>query len=258
MSEVPAGDRFVRGMRGPIRSSSGAVSRRIRAGTLVVAALALGAAAAILPVAEWTVALLALVERLGAWAGVVLAALWIPAALLLVPGSLITLGTGFLLGVGWGMVAVSIGSTLGAVAAFLAGRTLARERVRAWIAGRPRFQAVDRVVETGGLEIVLLTRLSPLFPYNFLNYAYGLTAVRFRDYLLGSWAGMLPGTLLYVVLGSTAQALASLGASDRRRSALEWLAFGVGLLATVAVTWIVARRATTILQERTGMEADHA
>jgi uncharacterized membrane protein YdjX (TVP38/TMEM64 family) len=69
---------------------------------------------------------------------------------------------------------------------------------------------------------------------------------------------MLPGTLLYVVLGSTAQALTSLGTGDRERSALEWIAFGVGLLATVAVTWIVARRATAILEERTGMETDRA
>jgi uncharacterized membrane protein YdjX (TVP38/TMEM64 family) len=231
---------------------------RPRVELLVVAALVMAAPVLLLPVGEWTVALLARIERLGAWAGVVLAALWIPAALLLVPGSLITLGTGFLLGVGWGMVTVSIGSTLGAVAAFLAGRTLARDRVRAWVAGRPRFRAVDRAVETGGLGIVLLTRLSPLFPYNFLNYAFGLTGVRFRDYLVGSWAGMLPGTLLYVVLGSTAQALASLGGGDPGRSAAEWIAFGVGLLATGAVTWIVARRATAILEERTGMETDHA
>ena len=247
-------------MRGSIRSLPGPVSRRSRPRVelLVVAALAVAALAVLLPVGEWTVALLAGIERLGTWAGVVLAALWIPAALLLVPGSLITLGTGFMLGVGWGMVTVSIGSTLGAVAAFLAGRTLARDRVRVWIAGRPRFRAVDRAVETGGLGIVLLTRLSPLFPYNFLNYAYGLTGVRLRDYLLGSWAGMLPGTLLYVVLGSTAQSLASLGAGDRERSALEWTAFGVGLLATAAVTWIVARRATAILEERTGIGADHA
>jgi hypothetical protein len=69
---------------------------------------------------------------------------------------------------------------------------------------------------------------------------------------------MLPGTLLYVVLGSTAQALASLGAGDPGRSAARWIAFGVGLLATGAVTWIVARRATAILEEWTGMETDHA
>jgi uncharacterized membrane protein YdjX (TVP38/TMEM64 family) len=231
---------------------------RLRVELLVVAALAVAAVAVFLPVGDWIVALLARVERLGPWAGVLLAALWIPAALLLVPGSLITLGTGFLLGVGWGMLTVSIGSTLGAVVAFLVGRTLARDRVRIWIADRPRFRAVDRAVETGGLAIVLLTRLSPLFPYNFLNYAYGLTGVRLRDYALGSWVGMLPGTLLYVVLGSTAQALASLGTGDRERSALEWTLFGVGLLATAAATWIVARRATAILEERTGMEADHA
>ncbi|HWC07402.1 MAG TPA: TVP38/TMEM64 family protein [Gemmatimonadota bacterium] len=225
---------------------------------LVVVALAVAALAVFLPVREWLVDLLGRVERLGAWAAVVLGLLWIPVAILLVPGSLITLGTGFLLGVGRGMVTVSIGSTLGALAAFLVGRTVARERVRAWIADRPRFRAVDRAVEKDGLGIVLLTRLSPLFPYNFLNYAYGLTGIRLRDYALGSWVGMLPGTLLYVVLGSTAQALTSLGTGDRERTALEWVAFGVGLLATVAVTWVVARRATAILEERTGMETDDA
>ncbi|MGH9266265.1 MAG: TVP38/TMEM64 family protein, partial [Acidimicrobiales bacterium] len=218
---------------------------------------AVGTLLLLLPLGEWTVALLARIERFGPWAGVVLAALWIPAAVFLVPGSLITLGTGFLLGLGWGLVTVSIGSTLGAVAAFLVGRTAARERVRLWITGRPRFRAIDRAVETTGLGIVLLTRLSPLFPYNFLNYAYGLTGVRFRDYVLGSWIGMLPGTLLYVYLGSTAQALASIGAGGRERSRLEWIAFAVGLVATAVVTWMVARRATAILERRT-LEAEDA
>ncbi|HET6341433.1 MAG TPA: TVP38/TMEM64 family protein [Gemmatimonadota bacterium] len=225
---------------------------------LIGAALAVTALAIFLPVGEWTVVLLARVERLGAWAGVILAAFWIPAAVLLVPGSVITLGTGFLLGVGWGFVTVSIGSTLGALAAFLVGRTLARDRVRAWIADRPRFLAVDRAVETGGLVIVILTRLSPLFPYNFLNYAFGLTGVRLRDYALGSWVGMLPGTLLYVYLGSAAQALASLGTGEGRRSALEWVLLAVGLLAAAAAAWIVARRATAALAERTGIGAGGA
>lgn len=239
-----------------IRSSGDAVSRRSRSRVLLPALFVVVIVVLffLAPLGEWTVSLLTRVERLGPWAGVVLAALWIPAAVFLVPGSLITLGTGFLLGVGWGLVTVSIGSTLGAVAAFLVGRTLARERVRRWIAERPRFRAVDRAVGTGALGIVLLIRLSPLFPYNFLNYALALTGVGVRDYALGSWVGMLPGTLLYVYLGSTAQALASIGAGRGHRSALEWVAFGVGLAATAAVTWIVTRRATAILEERTGME----
>ena len=219
-------------------------------------ALAAVIALVLLPVGEWTLALVAQVERFGPWAGVTLGALWIPAAILLVPGSLITLGTGFLLGVGWGLVTVSIGSTLGAAAAFLVGRTLARERVRGWIADRPRFRAVDRAIGSGGIRIVLLTRLSPLFPYNFQNYAFALTGIRLRDYALGSWIGMLPGTLLYVYLGSTAQALAAIGTGQRERSAFEWLFYAVGLVATVAATWVVTRRATAILEERTGMAAD--
>ena len=233
------------------------MSRRIRFRALLLWALALGGAALLLlflPLGEWTMGLLARVERLGPWAAAILGAVWIPAAILLVPGSLITLGTGFLLGIGWGLVVVSAGSTLGALAAFFVGRTLARDRVRRWIAGHPRFRAVDRAVATGGLSIVLLARLSPVFPYNFLNYALALTGVRLRDYALGSWVGMLPGTLLYGYLGSTAQALAVLEAGGRERSALEWAAFLLGLVATAVLAWTVTRRATAILEKRTGTE----
>ena len=227
-----------------------------RAGLLILLLMTAVILVVLLPLREWMVALVTRVEGFGPWAAVILGAVWVPAAILLVPGSLITLGTGFLLGVGWGLVTVSAGSTLGAVAAFLVGRTLARERVREWIAARPRFEAVDRAIGTGGFQIVLLTRLSPLFPYNFQNYAFALTGIRIRDYALGSWIGMLPGTLLYVYLGSSTQALAAIGTGERERSALEWAFYAVGLVATAAVTWLVTRRATAILEERTGIEIE--
>lgn len=218
---------------------------------VVVAALVgLGTALYLLPIGEWTLALLARVERLGPWAGLALAVLWVPAAVLLVPGSAITLGTGFLLGVGWGFVVVSIGSTTGAAAAFLVGRRLARRRVERAIEARPRFRAVDRVVGEGGLAVVLLTRLSPLFPYNFLNYAFAVTGVRFRDFVLGSWIGMLPGTLVYVWLGSGARTLATLASGRPERGPWELALFALGLVATAAVTWMVTRRARAALEER--------
>lgn len=222
----------------------------------LVAAGLIGAVAAVvlLPVGEWSVALLRWIEGSGAWSKVLLCVVWIPTAVVLFPGAVLTLGTGFLLGVGWGLVIVSIGSTAGAAAAFAVGRTVARGWVEERIERRPRFQAVDRAVETDGFRIVLLTRLSPLFPYNFQNYAFAVTGVSFRDFLLGSWIGMLPGTLLYIYIGSTAQALATVASGTRERSALEWTFYGVGLAATVAVTWYVTRRARRVLEERTDME----
>jgi uncharacterized membrane protein YdjX (TVP38/TMEM64 family) len=112
----------------------------------------------------------------------------------------------------------------------------------------PKFKAIDQAVANEGLKIVCLTRLSPVFPFNLLNYAYGVTQVRLRDYVLASWIGMLPGTLMYVYVGSLAGDLATLGAGGRGKTAWEWALYVIGLLATVVVTAFVthiARKALT-------------
>src|SRR2546423_7412949 len=142
-----------------------------------------------------------------AWGPVVFAAVYALACLVL-PGSIITLAAGSLFGVVVGSAVVSLASVTGASLAFWLGRTLARGLVEKRLAGNARFRALDQAVAAGGFKIVLLTRLSPLFPFTLLNYAFGLTKVRFRDYLLASWIGMLPGTVMYVYLGSTVKELA--------------------------------------------------
>ena len=88
---------------------------------------------------------------------------------------------------------------------------------------------------------MLLTRLSPVFPFNLLNYALGLTSVSFRDYLLASWLGMLPGTMLYVYVGSTLRQLADVLAGNRSYSPAQQIFFGIGLAATVLVAVVIAR-----------------
>lgn len=213
----------------------------------LAAAAALMALIVFLPLGEWTPAVLAWTAGRGAWTAVILILLWIPAAVLLVPGSLLTLGTGFLLGVAWGAVTVSIGSTLGAAAAFLIGRTLARDRIDGWVEARPRFRAVDDAVGREGFRMVLLTRLSPLFPYNFLNYAYGVTGVSFREFLAGSWIGMLPGTILYAYIGSGARTLAGAATGSGERSTAELALFAAGLAATAVVALLITRRARRAL-----------
>jgi uncharacterized membrane protein YdjX (TVP38/TMEM64 family) len=181
---------------------------------------------------------------------VILAALWIPAAVVLVPGSVLTLGTGFLLGVGWGTVVVSIGSTAGAAAAFAVSRVIFRERVRARLAPRPAFRAVDEAIQREGFLIVLLLRLSPLFPYNVLNYALGATGVSFGSYLIASWIGMLPGTLLYVYLGAGARSLADAATGRVIPGGWSRAVFVAGLVATAAATWLVTRTARRALERR--------
>src|SRR6185503_6399832 len=135
------------------------------------------------------------------------------------------------------------GATLGACAAFLVARYLARGAVERRLVDYPRFAAIDRAVAREGRKIVFLLRLSPIFPFSLLNYALGLTRVRFADYAVAS-LGMLPGTLLYVyygkVLGDVAQVAAGAELGNQApRDAAYWTVLGLGLLATVAVTFVV-------------------
>jgi uncharacterized membrane protein YdjX (TVP38/TMEM64 family) len=210
-------------------------------GVIVAAALATGVPARMQTLLQ---SALDWIEGLGAWGPILFIALYIAATVLLVPGSVLTLGAGTVFGLAWGMVCVSAGATLGATAAFLVGRYLARGWVARKMAHHPKFRAVDEAVAREGWKIVLLTRLSPVFPFVLLNYAFGLTRVRLGHYFLASWIGMIPGTLIYVYIGT----LVRTGVS--RPTATEWLLKGAGLLATVAVTWFITRIARRALSAK--------
>jgi uncharacterized membrane protein YdjX (TVP38/TMEM64 family) len=183
-------------------------------------------------------------------------AIYILATVLFVPGSILTLGAGAIYGVLWGSIYISIASTLGATAAFLAGRYLARDWVAAKIAGNDRFAAIDEAVGREGWKIVGLTRLSPIFPFNLSNYAYGLTKVTLRDYFFASWIGMMPGTVVYVYIGSLVGSLAMLAEEERVRTTGEWVLYGVGFIATVVVTIFVTRLARKALSREIGPTDD--
>ncbi|HYO46999.1 MAG TPA: TVP38/TMEM64 family protein [Gemmatimonadota bacterium] len=226
----------------------------IRAALLAGAAIVLILAAVLLPVRDGMTALLEWVSDRGAWTAALLGLAWVPAAILLVPGSVLTLGTGFLIGLGWGIGVVSLGSTLGATAAFLVGRRLGRDWVRARIGSRGAFRGIDEAVEREGFKVVLLLRLSPLVPYNALNYALAVTGVGLRDYVLGSWIGMLPGTVLYVWLGAGARSLATVVTGSGERSAAWFALFITGLVATAVAVWLVARAARRALAARAGLD----
>lgn len=191
------------------------------------------------------------IERLGPWGPALFVLVYALATVLFVPGSVLTLGAGALFGVLLGSVYVSLASTLGATAAFLVGRYLARGWVSRKIEGNATFATIDRAVAEEGWRIVGLTRLSPLFPFTLLNYAFGLTRVKLRDYVIASWIGMMPGTVMYVYLGSIARA----GASGPERSPAQWALYGVGLIATLAVTVVITRIARRALAKRTHLKA---
>jgi uncharacterized membrane protein YdjX (TVP38/TMEM64 family) len=189
------------------------------------------------------------IRERGAAGVAVFIGVYIVATVLFVPGSILTLGAGFVYGVLLGTVWVSIGSIIGATAAFIVGRYFARSWVSGKLSGNKRFAAIDEAVGDEGWKIVGLTRLSPIFPFNLLNYAYGLTKVSLRDYFLASWIGMLPGTVMYVYIGSLAGSLATVG-GERSRTTVDWIIYGLGLVATVAVTVVVTRVARKALGKR--------
>ena len=175
--------------------------------------------------------------------------LYVLATVLLLPGSVLTIGGGWLFGFMEGLVVVSLSSTLAASCSFLIGRYLARAWVEGKISEDRRYRSLDRAIGERGFFVVLLTRLSPLFPYNLLNYAWGISSVRISRYVLASWIGMIPGTLLYVYLGAAASDISQLfSVAPGKGFGQEWL-FIVGLAATAVLVVFIARLATKSLNQ---------
>ena len=216
----------------------------------IAALLIIGGLVLWLPMVQWMTAFFAWVAVNPQIAWLIFAAFYIAAVVLLLPGSLLTLSAGFLFGLGSGFIICSISSVLGATLAFLLGRFLARDWVAAKLLEMPRFAALDRAIGKRSAIIVLLTRLSPIFPFNLINYALGLTGVSLRTYVLASWVGMMPGTLLYVYLGSIAKDLGSVLSGQLATSSANTLLFYAGLIATLVLTVIIARLATKALNEQ--------
>lgn len=200
---------------------------------------------------EQLIGVLAWIDSLGAIAPMAFIGLYVVVTIALLPASVVTLGAGVVFGVIKGSLLVFIGAMLGATAAFLVGRYLARDWVAQPIAHRPKFQAIDKAIGQEGRKVIFLLRLSPLFPFNLLNYGLGLTQVSLTDYALGT-LGILPGTVMYVYLGSLAGSLALLGADteaeDPQAATIRWILQIVGLLATLAVTIYITRSARRALQ----------
>jgi uncharacterized membrane protein YdjX (TVP38/TMEM64 family) len=185
---------------------------------------------------------------LGAWAPLAFLLGYVLATVAFVPGSILTLAAGALFGLWKGTLIGFVAATLGAAAAFLVSRYLARDLVQRRLAGDPRADAIDRAIREHGRKVVFLLRLSPVFPFNLLNYALGLTTVRITDYLIAS-LGMLPGTFLYVYCGKAVGDVARLAGSDPIRGSPGYYALlGIGLVATIAVVAIVTRAARRTLR----------
>ena len=193
--------------------------------------------------------ILSWIQNLGNVGAVAFILVYVIATISLIPGSILTLGAGVVFGVIWGSVYVFIGALFGETLAFLLGRYVAREWIKRKIAGNQTFTALDRALNREGLKIILLTRLSPVFPFSLLNYAFGITGISLRDYFLGS-IGIIPMTITYVYLGSLAGDLATIGNVNQfANSQIQWTLRIFGTIATIAATIYLTRIARQALKK---------
>ena len=229
-----------------MEKSGVSVGRVVLLAAAVVGLILLGRqGGAYIPIfAEW-------VKGLGVWGPVAFIAGYVVAAVLFIPGSLLTLAGGAIFGLTKGVMIVFLAAVLGSSAAFLVSRYVARSSIERRLAGNARFAAMDRAVGAQGRKIVFLLRLSPVFPFTLLNYGLGLTNVRFVDYVVAS-IGMLPGTLLYVYYGKVIGDVAALaGGTAMEKGPADYAILILGLAATIVVTTIVTRIARRALSDAT-------
>lgn len=211
---------------------------------LVGALVALMVLAKVLDLGERLVLVRDWIGSLGAFGPVAFCGLYIVAAVAMVPGIALTVGAGALFGSVWGSIYVSIGSTVGAALSFLIARYVARDSVSGWLSGNARFGHLDDLTERHGAMIVAITRLVPVFPYNLLNYGFGLTKVSFGTYFFWTWLCMIPATVLYVV---GADALFT----GIRDGEIPWALLGV-LAIVIVLTFFIVRTARRRLKEVEG------
>lgn len=188
-------------------------------------------------------------KNLGHWGPLVLAVAYIPLTVLAVPASILTLGGGYLFGLTVGFIADSIGSTAGATAAFLVGKTIGRSYVVSKLKDYPQFQAVAIAVQRSGFKIVLLLRLVPLLPFNMLNYLLSVTPVSIGEYILASWIGMMPITFAFVYVGTTIKDLSDVTHGWNEISTTRWILLTIGSVASVVLMVLVTKVARKSLNK---------
>ena len=192
---------------------------------------------------------LAGIESLGPWAAPVFVALHAFSVVLMVPSVAPNFAAGALFGVLVGLPLTLLGAGLGAVTAFMLGRTAARDTVERRFGEDARFKSLSRLVGERGWKIVALARLTPVFPFSIGNYAFGVTAIRAREYFFASVLGTIPSNAVYVYLGTVAGEVAGSGAATGERTPAEWVLLAAGLVATVVLVVFLRRIASEALEE---------
>ena len=206
------------------------------------AAVALFLVYRLLPVGEWISSFQGWVQGYGALGIAIFIVVYALTSFALVPGSFLTLAAGVIWGL-WAFPIVVVAATLGSALSFLAARYAFHEKVQRKVEDYPKFKAVNEAIREEGWRVVGLLRLSPALPFSLQNWFLGITPVGFWPAQVATFFGIMPGTLLYVWIGSLGNA-AGEGASTAK-----YVVFAVGILATLAVTVIVTRKAKAKMAE---------
>ncbi len=214
----------------------------------VLAALVIGAR--FLPLAQWTIQLVTLIRESGAWGVVLFVAVYAVSTVALLPGSVLTMLAGFVYGPIYGLLVVVPAALLGATCSFLLGRSVLRDWVRRKMAQSPRTRALDAAIDRDAFKLVLLLRLSPLVPFNVLNYALSLSGISLRRFVLATVLGEIPGGWLYVYLGSLVTTVAQLSTASTPQTPLRTVFYVAGFAATVAAAVVSGRIAKRALAGR--------
>ena len=220
--------------------------KRLPIGKIVVGILILAAIVVlfrVLPVAQWLTQFKDYVRHLGPLGYVVYTLVYAACVTLFIPASILTIGAGAIFGFVGGTIVVVVGATLGATLAFLLARTVLRKKVEAMTQDNAKFRALDRAITREGTKIVLLIRLAPIFPFTYINYAFGLTGIKTLPYVIATFIGILPATFAFVYLSD-----AAVSAATGAHTARTVINIAGAILALIASIF-VARVATQAIKK---------
>jgi uncharacterized membrane protein YdjX (TVP38/TMEM64 family) len=205
---------------------------------------------------DWLQSLVAELSRVGRWGPVLFVALYVVAAVTLAPAFVLTFAAGAVYGLWRGTLLVFVGATLGSSVVYALAVPLARTRVLRWIDRDPRIAAARQAVVDHSAWIQFLLRLSPLVPYNLLNYTLALSGVKYRDFLIAS-VGMLPAIIMYAYYGKVVGDVARIAVGVQPPRGPEYyVLLGIGLVATVVATTLITKAAKRAMDEASGKSDD--
>ena len=202
-----------------------------------------------LPIVDFLIALQQRVIGLGDWAGICYPLLFAACNVLLLPGGVLCIGSGFFFGLWWGFFIVLLGNSIGAAISFSLSRRLGMRFINRRESTNQMLRVLERAVQRDAWKIIFLTQLHPLFPTSLLNYLYGLTRIRFRLFMLWTTIGRAPGLFLYTYLGTLGQFGLNLARGKTHPHVLEYWTWGGAFVATALLFFVLTRVASQAIRE---------